>query len=410
MTRQLVLLLVLIGVPAAGAHPAPDTATNSKLDSIFAGLANEGTPGLAVLVRKNGRILFRSGYGVRDLRTRSRIDAETNFRLASFTKQFTAMAVMLLAHDGKLRYDEPVSEVFPDFAAYGRSITIRQLLTHTSGLPDYEELMEAAEKTREVAWSPAHQIRDEEVLNLLERQTQGKFAPGTSWSYSNSGYVLLGLIVARVSGQPFDRFLHNRIFTPVHMKGTLAYINGKNTPANRAYGHSKREDRFVETDQSATSATLGDGGVYSNLADLEKWDDALRSGLLLSREEMKPALSAVSLSDGSEPRWPTQPGEDNLNPGKPVAYGFGWFLDPYKGRARMWHSGSTMGFRTVIERFTEDNLTIIILCNRTDLDPSALALRAADILHEGERPEEAPRAATSVQPSSPAGSTASASH
>jgi len=226
-----------------------------------------------------------------------------------------------------------------------------------------------------------HQIRDDEFLELLKQQTHGKFSPGTNWSYSNSGYVVLGLVVAKLAGEPFGQFLRHRIFEPLGMRNTLAYINGRNKPPNRAYGHTKEGDGFVETDQSSTSATLGDGGVYSNLADLAKWDRALGSGVLLSQEEMKPGLAAVRLVDGSEPRWPTQPSDDNLNPAKPVSYGFGWFLDPYQGRVRMWHSGSTRGFRTVIERFREEQLTIVILCNRTDLDPSALALRAADILH-----------------------------
>jgi CubicO group peptidase (beta-lactamase class C family) len=371
LIRKVVSLLLLIGGTCAGANEA----LRARLDSIFLAVANSNSPGIAVLVQKDGRTLFRNGYGVRDLRTLSRIDEEANFRLASCSKQFTAMAIMLLVHDGKLRYDEPLSEVFPDFAAYARTITMRHLLTHTSGLPDYEDLMAGT------TWTTTHQIQDDEVLHLLKLQTHGKFAPGTSWSYSNSGYVVLGLVVEKVSGKPFSRFLHDRIFDPLQMRTTLAYINGRNAPPKRAFGHTKEGERFVETDQSSTSATLGDGGVYSNLDDMAKWDGALRNGVLLSQEDMKAGLTAVTLIDGSEPHWRIQPGDDNLNPGKLVSYGFGWFLDPYKGRARMWHSGSTMGFRTVIERFTKENLTIIILCNRTDLDPSALALRVADILH-----------------------------
>jgi CubicO group peptidase (beta-lactamase class C family) len=196
--------------------------------------------------------------------------------------------------------------------------------------------------------------------------------------------VVLGLVVARLAGEPFDQFLHDRIFAPLQMSRTLAYIKGKNSPPERAYGHTKEGDGFVESDQSSTSATLGDGGVYSNLVDLAKWDAALRTGNLLSQEEMKAGKLPVRLLDGTEPHWPTQPGDDNLNPGQPVSYAFGWFLDPYKGRARMWHSGTTQGFRTVIERFTEDNLTVIILCNRTDLDPSALALRVTDVVEARE--------------------------
>jgi len=369
---------------AVAAAVVPSNAgeeTKSKIDSIFTPLVNGRLPGLALLVQKDGRTLFRKSYGVRDLRTLARIDPKTNFRLASCTKQFTAMAIMLLVHDGKLRYDQKLADVFPEFPPYGRTITIRHLLTHTSGLPDYEELMEVADKAK-LAWTAAHQIQDDEVLGLLEHQDHGKFAPGTSWSYSNSGYVVLGLVVAKVSGERFGRFLRDRIFEPLQMKNTLAYVSGQNSPSERAYGHTKEGDEFVESDQSSTSATLGDGGVYSNVVDLAKWDLALRNGSLLNREEMKAGQMAVRLLDGSEPHWPTEPGGDNLNPGKPVSYGFGWFLDPYKGRARTWHSGSTQGFRTVIDRFTKEHLTIVILCNRTDLDPSSLALRVADILED----------------------------
>jgi CubicO group peptidase (beta-lactamase class C family) len=113
---------------------------------------------------------------------------------------------------------------------------------------------------------------------------------------------------------------------------------------------------------------------------LAKWDAALSAHTLLGEKEMQAALAPVKLNDGAQPTWPAEGGDDNLNPGKLVAYGFGWFLDPYKGRARMWHSGSTVGFRTVIDRFTGEKLTVVILCNRTDLDPSALGLRVVDVL------------------------------
>jgi CubicO group peptidase (beta-lactamase class C family) len=330
-------------------------------------------------VRKEGRTLFEKGYGVRDLRTNAKIDPPTNFRLASFTKQFTAMAVMLLVRDGKLRYDETLVGIFPDFPAYGKTITIRNLLNHTGGLPDYEDLMEATDKSKGPVWSPAHQIQDDEVLALLKKETKGKFAPGTSWSYSNSGYVALGIIVAKVSGRSYGDFLRARIFAPLHMDHTIVYEKGKNKVVDRAFGHSKEGDALKETDQSSTSATLGDGGIYSNLEDLAKWDEALQNHTLLSADEMSPALVPAKLANGSPMLWPTAPNDDNLHPGKPVSYGFGWFLDPAWGHPRMSHTGSTVGFRTIIERFTADNLTIVILCNRTDLDPEALAVKTADL-------------------------------
>jgi len=357
----------------------PSLSMDSQADFIFSSVTQENAPGLAVLVRKDGRTLFEKGYGIRGFRTHAKIDQRSNFRLASFTKQFTAMAVMMLVHDGKLRYDETLTEVFPDFPAYGRNITIRNLLNHTGGLPDYEDLMDAAEKVKGPLWSAEHQIQDDEVLTLLEKESKGKFAPGTSWSYSNSGYVVLGLVVAKASGQSYGDFLHARIFAPLHMDHTIVYQKGKNEVTNRAFGHSKEGDALKETDQSSTSATLGDGGIYSNLEDLAKWDDAPRNHTLLTADEFSPAFVPAKLANGSPTYWPVAPNDDNLHPGKPVSYGFGWFLDPYWGIPRMWHTGSTMGFRTVIERFTKNNLTIIILCNRTDLDPEALALKTADL-------------------------------
>jgi CubicO group peptidase (beta-lactamase class C family) len=360
---------------------ASDTPVEKKIDELFRAVTDDKSPGVAVLVRKNGETIFAKGYGVRDLRSKARIDARTNFRLASFTKQFTAIAVMLLVHDRKLSYDKTLAEILPDFPLYGKTITVRNLLNHTSGLPDYEDLMDAAEKTKGPLWSPEHQIQDGEVLELLKKEKAGKFAPGASWSYSNSGYVVLGLIVANVSGKSYSDFLQERIFAPLRMNHTMVYQKGKNEVTNRAYGHSLENNALKETDQSATSATLGDGGIYSNLEDLAKWDDALRNHTLLNETEFQAALAPVKLTDGSGARWPAEPTEGNVHPGKPVLYGFGWFLDAYQGRERIWHTGTTSGFRTVIERFSgPDNWTVIILCNRTDIDPEKMALEVADRL------------------------------
>jgi len=191
--------------------------------------------------------------------------------------------------------------------------------------------------------------------------------------------VVLGLIVAKAGAEPFPDFLHRRIFEPLHMKHTLAFVNGQNTVPSRAYGHVRKDGTFVQADQSSTSATLGDGGIYSNVNDLAKWDDALRRNSLLTKNEMAAALAPIRLN-GALPNWPGAPNDDNLAPGKPVSYGFGWFLDAYNGRPRMWHTGMTSGFRTVIQRFTDEDLSILILANRTDLDLAKLSLQIADLL------------------------------
>ncbi len=383
--RGAVRLATAVGwcvLAAMGLSARPQkTVGSAGVAEIFAGIVKPGEPGLAVLVKKDGRVVFERGYGVKQLRTGSKIDTKTNFRLASVTKQFTAMAVMLLVHDKKLSYETTVWEIFPKFPEYGKKITVRQLLNHTSGLPDYEDLMDAAEKAKGPIWSPEKQIQDAEVLTLLEGATKGKFAPATRWDYSNSGYVLLGAIVTQVSGKAFGEFLQERIFAPLKMSGTAAYQEDKNTVPNRAYGHTKDSNGFKQTDQSSTSATLGDGGVYSNLGDLSKWDDGLRSHALLSAEEMEPALQLARFG-GAENAVLPDDAPAGLR-GVPVEYGFGWFLDPYKSHERMWHYGDTMGFKTAVQRFTKDGLTVIVLCNRTDLDPGALAMRAADLYLHG---------------------------
>ncbi|HJZ65687.1 MAG TPA: serine hydrolase domain-containing protein [Candidatus Acidoferrum sp.] len=368
---------LMAGMLVASNVKAQSKPSEKQIAGIFEGLATDKTPGLAVLVKQNGKVVFERGYGVRKLRSLSKIDTKTNFRLASVTKQFTAMAIMLLVQDKKLSYETKLGGIFPEFPEYGKKITVRQLLNHTGGLPDYEDLIDAAEKTRGSIWSPEKQIQDAEVLSLLEKESKGKFAPGTKWDYSNSGYVVLGLIVAKVSGKPNGDFLRERILAPLKMADSVVFQKGKNTVPNRAYGHSKNGDTFKETDQSSTSATLGDGGVYSSVDDLSKWDDALGNHSLLSEEEMKPALEPAQFGGPGNAVLPDD--APAALHGVPVKYGFGWFLDPYKGHERMWHYGDTMGFKTAIQRFTKDGLTVIVLCNRTDLDPGALAEQVANL-------------------------------
>lgn len=338
--------------------------SSKQIDEVFSSLKSTDAPGAAVLVVRDGKSIFSKGYGVTDLRTKRPIEPNTDFRLASFTKQFTATCIMLLVHDGELRYDEHLTDIFPEFPAYGRPITVRNLLNHTSGLPDYEDIL--MKQYPDTAPEKIPQILDAGVLKLLEQQSSGKFPPGSKWEYSNSGYATLAMIVEKVSGKPFGQFLHDRIFVPLGMSGTLAYEKGKNEVPNRAYGHTKDGDTFKETDQSSTSAVLGDGGIYTSIDDLVKWDRALREHTLVSETEMQPALTPVHVADGL----PTSEGHN-------VSYGFGWFLDPYEGHKRMWHDGETMGFRTTIQRFPEDKLTVIVLANRTDIDPAKLALKVA---------------------------------
>jgi len=365
--------LAAVAVVVGCCSIASAQVSSRQIDAIFATLRSSQAPGAAVLVVRNGKTAFRHGYGVTDLRSHGPIDAKTNFRLASFTKQFTAAAVMLLARDGKLHYDDPLTNFFSGFPPYGRGITVRNLLNHTSGLEDYGELY-----MKQYPHTPPEkvpQILDAGVLKLLEQRTSGEFPPGTKWEYSNSGYAMLAMIVEIASGQRFGEFLHERIFVPLKMKDTLAYEAGKNEVPHRAYGHTRQGDGWHETDQSPTSAVLGDGGVYSSVEDLAKWDRALREHTLLTEAEMQPALTPVEPSGGPA----------KFEDGRTIHYGFGWFLDPHQGHRRMSHDGGTMGFRTTIQRFPEDRLTVIVLANRVDVNPEELALKVAD-LYLGTKP------------------------
>lgn len=356
----LLVLVLVIAVPAQVSSPS--------IDSLFSKFG-PNDPGCAVLVLKNGIKVFEKGYGIAELSTREKITPTTNFRLASLTKQFTAMAIMLLVRDGKLRYDDRLTDVFPAFPAYGKAITIRQMLNHTSGLIDYEDIM--AQKYHGVPEEKIPQIHDSAVLELLRRQTTSRFAPGTRWEYSNSGYVLLGLVVQQRSGMSFGDFLSRRIFQPLRMTNTIVYEKGKNEVKHRAYGHTLASGGWRQTDQSPTSATLGDGGVYSSLEDLAKWDRALTDNILLSRKEMQPALISAAGPNGA----PLQKLDGSLAP----PYGFGWFLDAYHGHRRYWHYGETVAFRTAIERFPDQHMTVIVLANRLDTDAPALASNVADL-------------------------------
>ncbi|HWC15731.1 MAG TPA: serine hydrolase domain-containing protein [Terriglobales bacterium] len=338
-----------------------------KIDAIFMPLVSENSPGLAVGVINNGRLMVAAGYGSADLKSRTPITATTDFRLASLTKQFTAMAIMLLVHERKLRYEDRLTKIFPEFPTYGSTITIRHLLNHTSGLKHYEDIYDR--QMSGTVRDKIPQLHDADVLRLLEQQNSGEFVPGTRWEYSNSGYAALAMIVERVAGERFEDFLNARIFRPLCMWHTVAYVQGRNRVLNRAFGYRRPngDQAWQWSDQSPTSAVLGDGGIYSSIEDLAKWDLGLKNHTLLDADEMQPAFTPVEVQGVKLPD------------GASSAYGFGWFLDPYKGHNRTWHYGDTSGFHTAIERFADENLTVIVLANRTDLDAPALALRVADL-------------------------------
>jgi len=306
-------------------------------------------PGAALLVLRDGKPVLRKAYGYADLEHGVAATPATNYRLASISKQFTAAAILLLAEDGKLKLDDSVRRWLPSLPASDQGITIHHLLSHASGLIDYEDLMPPG---------TTRQLNDGDVLRMLSAETRSYFAPGTGYRYSNSGYVLLGLIVERASGQRLPDFLRRRIFKPLHMDHTLLREPDGPQPEHRAYGYSEQDGRWVRTDQDLTSATRGDGGIYSSIDDLARWDAALYDSRLLKDASRHLAFAAQNHVTG----------EADVD-----AYGYGWRIH---GEVR-WHSGESIGFRNVIVRWPKQRLTVILLSNRNDPEPYRTALDIA---------------------------------
>lgn len=328
------------------------TSDDRAIDSLFAAYSGPSKPGASVVAIRDGKVVARRAYGMADLERRTPAAAETDYRLASVSKQFTAMCIMLLAKDGKLQFDQAARTILPELPPAAAAVTIRQLLNHTSGLVDYEDLVP---ETRTA------QLDDRDVLALLASKDSVYFPAGTAYRYSNSGYVLLGIIVARVSGMSFPQFLRTRIFGPLAMTASVAHVEGMDTVPHRAYGYSPRGGGFEQTDQSVTSATLGDGGIYTNIDDMARWDRALSDSTLVGAAVMTLATTPPTLPQGAA-----------------TQYGFGWFIDTYRGEKRWRHTGETSGFRNAILRFPDKRLTIVILTNRSSGEPDAIAERIAD--------------------------------
>lgn len=361
-TCYVVLVITLIGVLAAHTRALTELPTIkepcsscnvSKIDALFHEYDLPNVAGASVLVIKDGKVLFKKAFGLANLEDKTSSNTNTNYRLASMTKQFTAMAIMILAERKKLSYDDPITKFFPDFPAYGKQITVRHLLNHTSGLIEYSEVIPGGTTTP---------LTDRDVLNLMKKQDRTYFPPGSQFRYSNSGYTLLGLIVEGASGISFPEYLRKNIFKPLGMDNTKFYQREDFTDHKRAYGYTQKESGFERTDQSLTSSTLGDGSVYSSVEDLFKWEQALFTTRLVSAETLKRAFKVGATTD--DPK---------------LGYGFGWFIGEYRGLNTIYHGGNTIGFTSVIRRFPEQKFAVIVLTNRNAASLAEIVNKVEDL-------------------------------
>ena len=313
-------------------------------------LAKKQVPGVALLVRQNGRTVKMQGYGLANIEHDVPVVPQTIFQSGSMGKQFTAMAVLMLAERGKLNIDDPISK-YLEVPATWRGIVIRHLLTHTSGLGDYPEKFDMR-----------RDYTEDEIFAMVTAQPLN-FAPGEKWSYSNLGFITLGVLIHKVSGQFYGDFLHDNVFVPLGMKTRI--INERDIIPHRAAGYVLRAGEFKNQEWVApTVNTTADGSLYFTVEDLAKWDEALESGRLVSAATYKEMWSPVKLNDGTF-----------------AEYGFGWRVSKApNGDPLIGHGGAWQGFATVIARYPKQHLTVVALANRAGADVSYIARRVAGTL------------------------------
>jgi CubicO group peptidase (beta-lactamase class C family) len=347
------VLAAAMAAPATARKPAgSDAKTAARIDAFLAPLFDDAAPGATVIVTRDGKTIFRKAYGVADVETGRPMRPDDVMRLASVTKQFTATAIMLLVEDGKLRLDEDFTVYLPDYPKPAQTITVDQLLTHTSGIPGYTELPGFGIAVG-MDVTPAQMI---ERFNRLPLQ----FAPGTQIRYNNSAYFLLGAIIERVSGKSYADFMAERVFEPLGMRDT-AYEGRERHGKTRVQGHRQiaREGRpaFAPALPISMTQPYSAGALVSTVDDLARWDAAIASGRLLKPESWRLLHTAIPLQTGNAGR---------------VARG--WFLSELQGREIVHHNGGIPGFNTDALRVPSERLYSAVLINAESGRPSATAL------------------------------------
>lgn len=350
---------VLLVAPAAAQVERPDPEAVAALDAWAPSfLAENQIPGAVVALASGGRVVVSRAYGRANVELGVPVTDSTVFEIGSISKQFVAVAVLMLAEEGALGLDDPVQAHLPEIPSEWYGTTVRQLLTHTSGIPDYEEIA-----TYDVY---QHRLTPEAVLRLAQSRPVD-FAPGTGFYYSNTGYFLLSRIVERVEGHPLGDVLAARLFEPLGMTQTRLADPWAIIPHRAAGYWVDKADTLINRWATEPSSTLGAGGLLSSVGDLAVWDAALDGEGLLSAASKEAMWTPARLADGSDLR---------RADGRPVAYGFGWFLDPLGGLRAQHHSGQVAGFVAYFARFPDQDAAVIVLTNRYRANARPLRDRA----------------------------------
>jgi CubicO group peptidase (beta-lactamase class C family) len=348
------VLCVAFLTVVASAHVQSRPAWVPAVDAVFADVAKQGSPGCALAVFRDGRIAYERGYGMADLERDVPITPASVFYVGSLSKQFTAFAVALAASEGKLSLDDDVRKWIPELPDYASRLTVRHLVHHTSGLRDYNTLFDIAGRRNDEAFD------NRTVLGIIARQRALNFKPGEEYLYSNSGYVLLSLVVERASGTPLAAFAKTRIFQPLGMGDTQFYDDVTRIVKNRAFAFD-RSASGEWRDNTPHSQRTGAGGVLTTVRDLLAWDSNMY--------QPKVGTSAL-ISEAHQ--------TGSLNSGKALTYAYGLQIGQYRGQRLVEHGGSLGGYRAHLMRFPDERTSVACLCNFGTSNPGTRARRVAD--------------------------------
>jgi CubicO group peptidase (beta-lactamase class C family) len=348
---SLTLFLLFLTLQTAALAAAQDEQTVKEMDELLSKAYPPDGPGAAVIVVKGGKTLLRKGYGMADVELGVKVEPDMVFRLGSITKQFTAVSILMLAEQGKLSLSDDITKFFPDYPAKGRVVTVEHLLTHTSGIKSYTSIP---------AWR-AMWRKDMTVTELIDlfKNEPPDFEPGTQWAYNNSGYILLGAIIEKLSGMSYEQFLQKNIFDPLGMKHTF-YGSASRVIPRRVPGYSMTNEGLRNAEYLSMTHPYAAGALLSNVDDMALWDAALYTEKLFKQSSLQKAFTPYVLKDGTT-----------------TNYGFGWGRLEYEGRTVIEHGGGIHGFSTTGIRMPEDGIYVCILTNRDYGSPDDTGLRIA---------------------------------
>lgn len=327
-----------ISTPATGhALSAPDKGLASLIDATIAPFYKANAPGATIIVTFDGTPMFRQAYGMASIVNEEAMRPESTMRLGSISKQFTAVAILMLVEEGKLSLSDSLVKFFPDYPAQGRQITVEHLLTHSSGIVSYTDKQDF----------DAHIATDLTVTEMIDsfKNDPLEFAPGTAFNYSNSGYFLLGALIEKISGLSYAKFVEQRIFVPLGMNSTC-YEGHEMGQQHVAVGHTHRDGAFVSCDPMSISQAYAAGALVSNVDDMSRWESAVASCKLISAMHWAKAFTPYRLADGSL-----------------CAYGYGWEIGTLQQRQMHAHGGGINGFMTFALRLPEDKIFVAVLSN-----------------------------------------------